>query len=252
MIKFNKQDIFIVSGGSSGLGKGICLKINSLGATVIAIARNEEKLNKVKQESEFPENTFAAPKDLSANLDSVPVFIKELAKKFGKIKGVVHSAGLLDIMPLKGIQIQKAKKVMDINFFAGLALAKGLADRRVYAGNPSIVFLSSIAAICGQPGMIQYASSKGAINAMVKSMALELSKSGIRINSVMPGYVKTRLSEESYHLYSEEYKKELETMYPFGLGEPEDVANIVVFLLSDASRWITGQNIIIDGGRTLI
>ncbi|MCP4107425.1 MAG: SDR family oxidoreductase [Desulfobacteraceae bacterium] len=251
MIKFNKEDIFVVSGGSSGFGKAICMKLNSLGATVIAIARNEEKLNQVKLESEFPDNIFTVSKDLS-DLDSIPLLIKDMVKNFGKLKGFVHSAGIIDIMPLKGIRIHKIKEMFDVNFFAGLALAKGFSDRRVARENAALVFLSSAVSICGQPGMIQYTSTKGAINSMVKSMALELSKTGIRANSVLPAHIKTEMADLYDEVYSKEYKQELETMYPLGPGEPEDVANLVIFLLSDASRWITGQNIIIDGGRTLI
>ncbi len=144
------------------------------------------------------------------------------------------------------------KKLFDINYFAGLALAKGFADRRVISGNSSIVYISSIAAVNGDMGQLEYGSSKGAVNSMVKVLALELAKQNIRVNSVMPGFIETEMTGQFGDIYSEKFKTELKEMYPLGPGKPEDVANIIVFLLSDASRWVTGQNIIIDGGRTLI
>ncbi|MCP4109597.1 MAG: SDR family oxidoreductase [Desulfobacteraceae bacterium] len=252
MIKFNQEDIIVVTGGSSGLGREICLRVNSLGATVIAVARNEERLNQAKEESDFPDNFVVVSKDLSVDFDSIPKFVKELAKKFGKLKGLVHAAGVLGLMPLRGIRIQKTKAFFDINYFAGLALAKGFADRRTCSENASIVYISSIAAVTGHLGQIEYGSSKGAVNSLVRTLAIEVAKQNTRVNSVMPAHVVTEMTESFDDIYSEEYKHELKTMYPLGLGKPEDVANLVVFLLSDVSKWITGQNIIIDGGRTLI
>ena len=100
--------------------------------------------------------------------------------------------------------------------------------------------------------MISYSASKGAINSLVKTLAVEVSNRNIRVNSILPGHVETNMTLQNKDANSKEYLNELETMYPLGLGEPEDIANIVTFLLSDKSRWITGQNIVVDGGRTLL
>ena len=132
-------------------------------------------------------------------------------------------------------------------------LCKGFSDKRNNIGeSSSIVLLSSIASLLGYKGLISYSTSKGAINSLVKSLAVELSQNKVRVNSVSPGHINTELFNQNKELYNKEFLEELETKYPFGLGEPEDIANIVTFLLSDKSRWITGQNIVVDGGRTLL
>ena len=155
--------------------------------------------------------------------------------------------------PLKGLTEDKSKALFDLNYFSGLMLGKGFADRRVRQETDSaIVYISSILALIGNVGILNYAASKGAINSMVKSMALELAPLRVRVNCVSPGYVETEMTKKIAHLYSDEFKEELEKMYPLGLGKLEDVANAVSFLLSKQAQWMTGQNLIVDGGRSII
>ena len=252
MIKFNGENI-LVTGASDGLGKEICFLLNSLGANVIGIARNESKLDDIKKEVKYQDKFHYEIEDLSINLDDIPNVISKIVKKFGKLKGIVHSAGVIEILPLKAITLDNLDRIHNLNFKAGVMISKGFANRKNNIGeNSSIVLLSSIASLLGYKGLVSYSTSKGAINSLVKSLAIELSQNKIRVNSISPGHINTELFNQNKELYSKDFLEELESKYPFGLGEPRDVANLVTFLLSDTSKWITGQNIVIDGGRTLL
>lgn len=253
MIQFDNSNNFLVTGASDGIGKAICLLLNSLGANVIGIARNEEKLKYLSNEVLIKENFHFIVKDLGSNIDEIPAFVSDVAKQYGKLKGIVHSAGAIEIMPLKAITGKNIDHIHNINFKSSVMLAKGFANKRNNIGeNASILFLSSIASLLGYKGLVSYSTSKGAINSLVKALAMELSSNKIRVNAVSPGHINTELFNQNKDVYSKEFLYELETMYPFGLGDPEDVGNLVAFLLSDKAKWITGQNIVIDGGRTLV
>jgi NAD(P)-dependent dehydrogenase (short-subunit alcohol dehydrogenase family) len=252
MIKFNGENI-LVTGASDGIGKAICLLLNSLGANVIGIARNQSKLEQMKEEVLFKEKFHYELQDLSINIDEIPKVISQVSKKYGKLLGLVHAAGSIEILPLKAITEDKLNKIHNLNFKAAVMLCKGFSDKRNNVGEKSsIVLLSSIASLLGYKGLLSYSTSKGAVNSLVKSLSMELSQNNIRVNAVSPGHINTELFNQNKELYSKEFLEELETKYPFGLGEPNDVANLVTFLLSDVSKWITGQNIVIDGGRTLL
>ena len=252
MVKFSSENI-LVTGASDGIGKAICLLLNSLGANVIGISRNKSKLEQIKEEVEFKDNFHYELEDLSVNLDEIPSKIFKISKKYGKLLGLVHSAGAIEILPLKAVTEEKLNQIHNINFKAGVMLCKGFSDRRNNIGeNSSIVLLSSIASLLGYKGLLSYSTSKGAINSLVKSLAIELSLNKIRVNAVSPGHINTELFNQNKEFYSKDFLDELETKYPFGLGESAYVANLVAFLISDSSKWITGQNIVIDGGRTLL
>lgn len=251
MIEFNNQNI-LVTGASDGIGKAICLLLNSLGANVIGIARNEEKLEEIQKEVKLKKNFHYVCRDLSKELNEIPKLLLDLSKEYGKLHGLVFCAGKLELLPLKAISSESIDNLYDINIKSLLLTTKGFSDKRCSCDNSSILYISSISSIIGIKGMSIYSSSKGAINSVVKTLAVELSNRGIRINSVLPGHVETNMTLQNKDANSQEYLNELESMYPLGLGRPDDIANIVAFLISDSSRWITGQNIVIDGGRTLL
>ncbi len=251
MIKFNGENI-LVTGASDGLGKAICLLLNSLGANVIGIARNESKLEQLKEEMAYKEKFSYVIRDLSIDIDELPNLVSKIAKEYGKLTGLVYAAGKLELLPIKALDSNSIDSLYNVNFKSLLMTTKGFADKRNSLENSSIVYISSISSILGIKGMISYSTSKGAINSLVKTLAVEVSNRKIRVNSILPGHVETNMTLQNKDANSKEYLNELETMYPLGLGEPEDIANIVTFLLSDKSRWITGQNIVVDGGRTLL
>ena len=250
-LQFELANLYLVTGSSSGLGKATALFLNSLGATVVAVGRNADKLTDAKNESVYPEKFLTYCFDFS-DLDNIGLFVKSLVSEHGKFTGLVHSAGIGGVMPLKSVDIDEAKKMFDINYFSGLVLAKSFADKRICQSPASLVFISSISSISGNAGISNYSASKGAVNALVKSLAVELAKNNIRVNAVLPGFIITDIVNASPDVYNDAFFEKIAQEYPLGTGLPEDVAHLIAFLLSPLSRWITGQNIVIDGGRTLL
>lgn len=242
-MEFNKEDIFLVTGASSGIGQGIAQKLNELGAGVIAVARSVNKLEEAKNNSKFPENFFVEPKDLTENIEELPNFIKNLKEKYGKLRGLICCAGIDNPRALQIIEEKMSKDVFDINFFVPVFLAKGFADKRNHTQNSSIVFIASSAGVYPDKGQTIYAASKAALIAAMKSISKELAQKGVRVNSISPAYVETPM----FYKNKENIGANVED-YPLGIGKPIDLANMTAFLLSEEARWITGQNYIMDGG----
>ena len=244
MISFDKDQKFIVTGASSGIGEGVALLLNEFGATVIGIGRSQERLDGMKAKCKFPENLFLENKDLTEDIDGLPAYVKSLKDKYGKFRGMAYCAGIGEVKPLQIIDYDEMKKVFDINYFAPVFMAKGFADRRVNSGKGSAcVFISSIAALCSDKGHITYAGSKAALSATIKSIAREVAASGIRMNCVLPSNISTPLTTADFADIDFQLEK-----YPLGIGEVSDVANMIVYLLSDKAKWITAQNYVIDCG----
>ncbi len=249
---YTREDIFLVTGATSGIGKGVALSLNNLGATVIAVGRNIDKLNILNDVVSKSENLILEEKDLSKS-EGLDKWIFGLSKKYGKLKGLVLCAGIQQIIPLSSVlSVEKSKELFEINYFSNIQLSKGFCDRRANIGkSSSIVFLSSIASIRGNSGIVGYAASKGAINSAVKSLAIEVARLGIRVNAVLPGFVMTEMIESWQEVYTKEYIENMNKSYPLGIGSVNDVVDPILFLLSDKSRWITGSEIVIDGGGSL-
>ncbi|MBR4159108.1 MAG: SDR family oxidoreductase [Spirochaetia bacterium] len=242
MISFSKEQVFIVTGASSGIGKTVALLLNELGATVVAIARREDKLEIMKSESKYPGNINIEIKDLTENIETLPQYLKMLKDKYGKFAGMAYCAGVTQIKPIQSVEFTEIKKVFDINYFAPIFMVKGLVDRRCNIGKgTSIVAIASAGAIGCDPGMTCYSGSKGALISSLKSISREVARQGIRINTVSPTLINTDMAGEIERQYAE-------GKYPLGIGEPYDVANLIVYLLSDKAKWIASQNYIIDCG----
>ena len=245
-LNLNNKNI-IITGASSGIGRQCAINFSQLGANVILIARNKERTKKTFKELRKGNHIFIV-QDIT-QYDKLEEIVSSTVEKIGKISGFVHSAGIEMILPLKGMQPSYYEKMFAINVIAGFEIAKIISKKRYLdEKGASFVFISSVMAILGQPGRVGYCSSKGALISGIKAMALELAKKNIRVNCILPGVVKTEMSNEMFRRLSEESKKEIVDMHPLGLGMPEDIANASAFLLSDASRWMTGSNLIVDGG----
>lgn len=252
MISFSNENIFLVTGASSGIGKSISLKLNEIGAAVIGVARNEEKLLKSKNEAKYPDKFHIELNDLTSDQDNCQKWLGGIAEKYGKLTGIVHSAGIQYTLPLGADKVSKAKELFDINYFAAMALLKGFSKKTVNAGEySSFVIISSFTTFVGIPGITSYSAAKGALDAFVRASAVELSKQKIRVNSVNPGHVITEMFSSGKGALSQKQIEALEPKYPLGLPNADDVANTVAFLLSDTSRMINGQNIIVDGGASI-
>ena len=246
IFNLTNKNIFI-TGASSGIGRQCAITFSQLGANVILIARNKERLkdtfNKLKKG-----NHLIIPQDITeyAKLEEI---VNTAVHKVGKISGFVHSAGIEMTLPLRSMQPSHYEEMFSINVITGFELARIISKKKyIHKEGASFVFMSSIMGIIGNAALVGYSASKGALISAVKSMAIELARKNIKVNSISPGYIKTEMSKKMFNYISEESKKQIINMHPLGLGQSEDIANACAFLLSDASRWITGTNLIVDGG----
>lgn len=240
MVSFSSDQRFIVTGASSGIGRGVALLLNELGATVIGIARNQKRLEAMKAKAKYPEHVFLEQKDLAEDMEGLPAYVKALKDKYGKFSGMAYCAGSVPIQPLAATDYNALLETLNINYIAPVLAAKGVADKRNNIGaGTSMVFISSASSLISDKGHLTYAGSKAALCASVRSMAKEYAKNRIRMNCILPTNIKTEKSPQ-------EYIDSQIASYPMGFGEPIDVANLAAFLLSSEASWITGQNYILD------
>lgn len=236
-----------VTGASSGIGKAIAVECSKMGATLVITGRNEKRLNEsfLLLEGENKHQKIVA--DLSL-VDSMDHLIDALPS----LDGIVHCAGLADPVPFSYVTKDKLNQVFDVNFFAPVLISQSVHKKKKLKKDSSIVFISSISGIyCSSFGGSVYSASKGAINGLIKGMALDLSAKKIRVNSINPGVVDTNIFESGK--ISEEQLNDDMRKYPLKrFGQPEEIAYAAIYLLSDASQWVTGSNLVIDGGYTLL
>lgn len=238
--------VILVTGASSGIGKSIAIESSKMGAQLIITARNPARLAQT-----FAELNGQNHQQLIADL-SVDENLDELISSLPKLDGVVHVAGIVRPKPFAFLNRKELDEIMNVNFYGPTLLTNGLIRKKLVSKNASIVFISSISGVeCSYIGGSAYSGSKGAINGIVKGIALDLAIKGIRVNTIVPAMVETNIFEGSG--ISDEELIEDRKRYPLGrYGKPEDVAFAAIYLLSDASSWVTGSNLLIDGGYTLI
>jgi NAD(P)-dependent dehydrogenase (short-subunit alcohol dehydrogenase family) len=237
----------LVTGASSGIGRAVAQQAASNGASLILLGRNNERLKETCDSLEGVGHEFYSI-DITDYIQ-VDEIIRSSVTNFGFIDGVVHSAGIEKTIPFKASTSKLFKEVFEINVFAGFEISRLLSKKNIV--NPSgasHVFISSVSAVSGEPGKVIYSSSKSALTAGVKTLALELAIKKIRCNCVLPGIVDTDMVKKLFATIPIEAKQAIINKHPLGIGQPEDVAFLVCFLMSDKARWITGSEYIIDGG----
>ena len=214
----------LITGASSGIGKACAELCTKLGAQVIRVSRRDNECDLTR-------------------LEKIGPMIAEVVAQ-GKLDGLVHAAGVAPMVPLGVIDIKEAKAAFDVNYFAFLELMKHCTKMKARKPGFSAVAVSSVSSEVGWPGGAVYCGTKGALSATMRALALELAPKGIRVNAVCPSNIATPL-------HADTLAASLAKDQPLGLGKPEQVANAVAFLLSDAAAFITGVNLPVDGGYLL-
>lgn len=245
MTEFNpfslKGKIVLVTGASSGIGRGIAVTCSKMGATMIINGRNKERLKETFSQLEGKDHIVAIG-DLTESASLI-----EMVGNLPKLDGVVHCAGMGQRKPCRDLHLEDVNQVMDVNFKAPVMLQAELLRQKKINKGASIVFVASIASWSPSFGNSVYSASKGAIISYANCLALELASRKIRVNCISPAMVWTDLILKDG--LEEDQLKADESNYPLKrYGQPEDIANLAVYMLSDASTWMTGSNVKISGG----
>jgi len=236
----------LVTGASSGIGKAIAIECSKMGAQVVITGRNEQRLQETYGQLESAQPAYIVA-DLTKKED-----IETLVNQIDSLNGLVNCAGLAIPKPFKFLQEEDIQEVMTVNFNAPLLLTQLLVKKKKLQKASSIVFISSISGTkVSAIAESVYSASKAAIDGFCKGLALELAPQQIRVNTVNLGIIETNIFSGGQ--ISEEQLQQNITKYPLKrYGKPEEVACAVIYLLSDASSWVTGSNLLIDGGYTLL
>ena len=238
----------LITGASSGIGKQCAISCSQMGATVILIGRNEENLEKIMALLSKGDHQYYVF-DVT-NYSEIEDLVIDTVNKSGKVSGFIHSAGIELSLPINVTKPEHYEVLFATNVIAGFEFAK-IISKKKYANESgsSFVFIASIMSIVGNSSLTGYSASKGAIIAGIRSLALELADKKIRVNAISPAQIsETKMTHDKFSLLSKENVHKIFSSHPLGLGSTEDVANGCIYLLSDASKWITGTNLIIDGG----
>lgn len=233
----------LVTGASSGIGRVVSQYVAREKGEVVLVARNEERLKDTLASLAGEGHKYICC-DLTNEEE-----LKQMVDSLEALNGVVFCAGVNEFVPAKFISREKTDRIFQTNYFSQIILVQKLLKKKLIQKGASLVFISSVSSLLGTPGTMLYAASKGAINSTVKVLATELSGMRIRVNAICPGIVRTKMIGNTN--ISEEQFLEQEKLYPLGLGTPEDVADAVMYHLSDGSRWLTGNIMVLDGGFSL-
>lgn len=244
------EKVIIITGASSGIGRQCAITCSKFGAKVALLGRNEERLKETLSYMDNAELHVICSIDLT-NVENVPNVIKDIVSKLGRVDGLINCAGISTTLPLKMMTEEKILDFFSTNVFSSFNITKEVVRLANFSKDGgSVIFLSSIMALVGESGKCLYSATKGALLSGAKSLACELAKRKIRVNTISPGAIETDINKNLPHMADPEKRAALEAHHLLGLGKTDDIANACVYLLSDASRWVTGTNLVVDGGYT--
>mgnify|MGYP006278495371 CR=1 FL=1 len=232
----------LVTGASSGLGKQAAITLSKYGANLIISGRNSIRLNETLNQLKNGDHQKISA-DLSKEVD-----IEKLTDALPKLHGILFSVGITSIKPAAFLQKNEIENVINTNFMNLVYLNTAVLRKKKIYNSGSILFISTISAKYPYVGGALYVSAKTALEGYAKVLALELAKKKIRVNCLRPAFVKGSMLEQTENEMSTEFIKQIDKKQPLGLGDAEDVANTVVFFMADASKWITGTNLVLGGG----
>ena len=247
MDNFNNKRILII-GASSGIGAKTANVLGENGAHLILVARREDLLRELcKSIGESKSCYYTA--DVS-DISKIEILINRIVLENGKLDGAVYAAGITDDVPLKFLDYDRLIKTFNINYFAFVEFIRQISNRNNYNPGMRIVAISSISSIKGEKAHTSYCASKAAMDATIRCLSKELYNKGIILNSVQPGMIKTSMYDEFLIKYGNDgtANQTLTASQYAGVGNPEDIANVIAFLLSSKSKFITGVSIPVDGG----
>lgn len=242
-----KGKTILITGGSSGIGKATAFTCAQAGARIILVGRNIERLKEVYSTLKGTDHITVAV-DLT-QYDEVKKKVANELQDVNTIHGVVHAAGITSTYPFKMIKQEQMQHYFETNVYSGFNLSK-LLLKKLRSEPASIIFITSVMASVGEKAKSLYAMTKGALLSGSKSLAIELADNKIRVNCISPGIVNTPMTANAVYKKNDALLAETLSKYPLGFGQPEDVANAALFLLSDASKYITGIDLKVDGGYT--
>ncbi len=234
----------LITGASSGIGRQVAIACSANGARTIISGRS---LSGLKETAQL---MSSQPEIITCDL-SVESEIEQLAKSIDNLDGMAHCAGVIQPFAIKFIKSKHILELLQINLFSGILLCSSFLRNKVLNHGASIVFISSVSAHHPYTGGALYSVSKAGLESFSKSFALENADKMMRSNVVSPALVQTKIFDDTKEAFDEAELKRLVNQYPLGIGEPEDVANMILFLLSNQSKWITGTTIQMDGGLLL-
>lgn len=237
-----KQKNILITGASQGIGKAIAKHLSLLGANLVLVARNEEKLEALK--AELDTSVYVFSYDLR-ELDKIGEIFEYCKAKGIKLDGMVHCAGVNRDVPIRSNDIAMMQETMTVNYMSFAELSKYFIKKKYSNDGAAIVAISSGATSFIAAGMSTYTSSKAALEATVKVMAKEVTKRNMRVNAIAPACVRTEMVDEAPFLQEEEINQR----QPFGLIEPEYIAKASAFLLSDDAKYITGAVLPVMAGQ---
>lgn len=234
----------LVTGASSGIGRATAVYLSKLNAKLVLLGRSKERLIETSEMLKGQGHKwFTIDLNETALLNNL---FQKIVDDGVKLSGLVHSAGVAQVVPVNALSRDIMRREMDINYFSFIELVK-LFSKKKYSDGGSIVGISSIAAVQAEKAQTNYSASKAAMNAAIQALAHELASKGIRINSILPGAIQTNMVNEADNKGLN--VKSIVQRQILGIGEAEDVAAVCAFLLSNMSRMMTGRQVYIDCGR---
>lgn len=238
----------LVTGASSGLGRAAAIRLSAERALILH-GRDLERLEATRQACAAPERHVVWPFDLKKVEDLAASLTPLLAAAGRVVEAFVHCAGMVTVLPMKSVDHRVAQEIMNVNFFSAVEIVNLLLKKKINSGRlANVLFISSIWARTGAKAHAAYCASKAALDGLMRALAIELAPA-VRVNSILPGAIQTTMAEQGFA--DPEILEKLRRDYPLGLGRPEDIADTIEFVLSERARWLTGQELVIDGGRTV-